>query len=227
MFSWAQVSTLETPVQKPAVTTIFETVMTIMEWMKAAHTVSQANEDTTDTILESDSNITDHKPQPPSKSVFKAPPDTKRWIERALADPGVVTKINIEVIVKNCRTKWTTTLQSQRFKAVTSRFEGAFQASYFISNNGSKLAMVQVVEHVQRNLVRIGHAPTASEAQLHYLNHIKALADPIIQSVLFNTARIVRIAETVGKIVDKAVNKFFLCHMKEASMKVAGTKLFI
>lgn len=49
----------------------------------------------------------------------------------------------------------------------------------------------------------------------------KAVAYKIVKSVLFSKAFIVSIAENVGKMVDRAVDKYGLRNMEEASMTVA------
>lgn len=98
-----------------------------MELMKAAQTVSKANEDMSDTVSESDPDATGYKAQPLWKSVVKLPSDMTSKIERPLADLGVVTKTDVEVIVENYVSKRTNTLLSQILRAVESTFKDAFK----------------------------------------------------------------------------------------------------
>lgn len=67
----------------------------------AARTVTKSGEDMSCTLLESEFDATDYKPQLPSKSVVKPPSHVKIDIGRPLADIGVVTKSAIEQILEN------------------------------------------------------------------------------------------------------------------------------
>lgn len=134
------------------------------ECVMAAHTVTKTNEDMACTLVKSDSDSTDYNPQPPSKSIVKPSYDMRSEIESALADFIVVTKTDVEPIVKNDVTKWTTTLQSQIVKAVESLFKNTMQTSYFNSNNGLKSALFNVFEQALGQVVRSGHTLTESEA---------------------------------------------------------------
>lgn len=78
----------------------------------AARTVMLANEHRAGTIMKSESNATEYKPQPQLKSVVKPPLDKRSRIKHTLADLGVVTKTNVEEIVENLLSKCKTCLQS-------------------------------------------------------------------------------------------------------------------
>lgn len=83
------------------------------EGMMAAHTVTRANEDMDGTVVESDSDADDYKPQLQSKSVHNPPSDMKSDVECSLADLDVVTNTDDEEIVYNGLTKGTNTLPLQ------------------------------------------------------------------------------------------------------------------
>lgn len=59
----------------------------------AAHTVTKANEDMGGTVVKSDSDAIEYKPQPPSKSAVKPLSDVGSKIEITLADHGVCRKL--------------------------------------------------------------------------------------------------------------------------------------
>lgn len=80
-----------------------------------------------------------------------------------LADLGIVTKTEVEGIVKTCLTKCTSTLQSQIVKTVESTLEDPIQVSNFSSNNGLKTAMSNAIEQPLSRVVPSGRAPTTSE----------------------------------------------------------------
>lgn len=62
----------------------------------AGHTVTKAYKDVASIVVESDSNATDQKPQPLSKSFVEPQSDTRIEIERALAVLVVLTKTKIQ-----------------------------------------------------------------------------------------------------------------------------------
>lgn len=130
--------------QKPAVTTNWKTAPTIVERLMAAHSITRAIENMACTVVQSDSDATGDRPQPPSNSVIKPPLDMRRELKRALAHLSIMTKTDVEAIVQNRLTKCTNNLESLIFKSVDSTFEDALQASYFNSNNDPKFAMFNV-----------------------------------------------------------------------------------
>lgn len=88
-----------------------DTAPPFIEGVTAVHKVTMANEEMAGTLVESDSDCTDYKPQTPSKSVVKPLSDMRSKIERALADLNVVTRTVIKEIVEERLTKWINTLQ--------------------------------------------------------------------------------------------------------------------
>lgn len=65
-----------------------------MEHVSAVHTVTRAAEDMDGTIVESESDDTEHKPQRPLKYFIKSSSDTRSKITYELAD------ISVEAIVE-------------------------------------------------------------------------------------------------------------------------------
>lgn len=111
-------------------TTVKDRVLSFMKSLMAAHTFMKASKYASSTSIEGDTNNTEHKPQLLSKTVAKPSSCMKREIEHTLTDLRLMTKFDIEAIVKNPVTKCINTFQSQIFKAVGSRFEDALQAIY-------------------------------------------------------------------------------------------------
>lgn len=70
-------------------------------------------------------------------------------------------------------------------------------------------------------------APTISEAEICSVSQTKAVTKKIFQSVLFNTRFLISSAETIAKMVDRAVHESHSRDMKEASATNAGKKLMI
>lgn len=106
-----------------------------MERVMNADTFTKAEEDATGMVVEGDSDATDYKLQPPSKSVCKPLSDMRSKMESALADIGVQAKNELGAIVEIRRSKWTHSLQLEIIKDVQSTFEDALTASFFNSNN--------------------------------------------------------------------------------------------
>lgn len=156
----------ETVLTEPVVTAGEEAAPSFMERVLELHTVTCAAEDMAATVVESGSDDTQHKPQPPSKTVVMSSPDTRSEMEHALADAGFMTNADVEAIVEIRLTKWTSTPQSQIVEAVESTFEEALQARCFNSNNVLKAAMFRVVEQALGKVVRSGRAPAVSGAEM-------------------------------------------------------------
>lgn len=110
----------ETSLPEPAAKTARETVPSRVEPILVVHTVNMATKDVDGTAVESDSDATEHKLQPPSKSVPKLSLDTRRGIKRVLADLNVVKRIDVEAIVENRLKKKMSTLQLHIVKILES-----------------------------------------------------------------------------------------------------------
>lgn len=95
-----------------------EKVLFSTECTKAAHTVMDDKEDMAETVIERQSISTDYKLKPQSTFVFNQLSDAGRKIVQTLADLSVLPKTEIDELLENCLTKWTTTLFSQTFLAV-------------------------------------------------------------------------------------------------------------
>lgn len=67
--------------------------------------------------------------------------------------------------------------------------------------------MFKVVEQVFGKVVQFVYAPIVYGAKLQSLVQIEFVAEKVIQSVLSNMGFIVTIAETVGKLVNRAVEE--------------------
>lgn len=187
----------------------------------AVPTFKKANEELANTIVESDSNIFEYKPQQPCKYVFKPPLDVKIDIERASAHIGVVTRTYVEAIGENCPAKWTSTIQSQPVMAFRDRLEDVLQARCFHSNNVLKSDMFNVVEQALSEVIQFGRAATSSEPKMLPRIPENAVPDTIVNSVLSNTGFILSIAETEGKMMYTAVDENCLRDREHASSKVA------
>lgn len=103
----------ETALLEPASKTAKEVAPWYMEPAFTVHTVSSAVEDISSTIVESDSDTTEQSLQPALKSVLNPSFDTRNEIARMWANLGVMTRPDIEGIVKARLTKLTNTLQGQ------------------------------------------------------------------------------------------------------------------
>lgn len=97
-----------------------------IERVMAVHTVTTGDGDMAGTVIKSDSDTTNYKLQPTSKSIITLASDTRSKIERAFADVSVLTKTDVERMVENRLTKWTNSVKWQTFKAVESTFENAY-----------------------------------------------------------------------------------------------------
>lgn len=87
--------------------------------------------------------------------------------------------------------------------------------------------MLQVAEQAPGEVARSNSALIEFKAEMRSLVQTKAVADTIVQSVLFTTGLIFLIPEYFGKVVDIAINELRLCNLKEAFMAAAGTELSI
>lgn len=91
-----------------------------MDRIWAKHSMSCATENMAGTVIQSDSNSTDPKPQPHSKTMVNSSLDTKGGMEPVLAYIREITKTDFRVIVETRLTRCTSALQSQIMKFVES-----------------------------------------------------------------------------------------------------------
>lgn len=113
---------------KPANTTSNETAPSVMEHVKAVHTVPSANEEMAGTFVEIDQDSIAYRLQPRGNSAAKLSLDTRSEIKCASADLGFMTKTVVETIVEKWLNKYANTLVWQTFSSVYSTFEDALQS---------------------------------------------------------------------------------------------------
>lgn len=202
-----------------------ETVTSFLELVMAAHTLTTSNGDMAATVAENDSDSTDYKPHPPLKPVAKLPSDMKSDIKCALADLGVVTKIDVKVIGQNRLSRRTNTLWSQTVKTVEYTFGDTLPASYFNTNNGLKSTSIKVVEQSLGEVARSSFAPAVSKAEMPTLAQTKLVAYKVFRSLLCNTGILVPIAGTVAKILKRAVDEYNLNGIEESLKTTTKDKL--
>lgn len=171
------------------------TAQLFMVWVLPAHIVNKAADDVTGTFIENDFDATEHKLELLSSPVVKLSSDKKSEIERVLTGLNLMTKTDVEMIVENSLTRWTTTLQSYIVKTVEFAFERTSQASLLDSNNGLKSIMFTVIEVVLGLVIRSGRALMVSQAQKCSTARTRVLDDRNLQAVVFSTGHIVLIAE--------------------------------
>lgn len=94
-----------------------------MERVLAAHNITGTGDGMGNTVVKSDLDDRNNSSQQHSKTFTKLLPDRIGVIRCVLADPGVVTKTDVGAIGPNCLLKYTNTLQSGVFTAVTFMFE--------------------------------------------------------------------------------------------------------
>lgn len=90
-----------TTLTEPAIKAGKEGYLSFMQSFLAVYTVPNDAEYMTDNVVERDSEDTEHKLHPPSKSGVKSSPDTRSEIEQVLADLSGVTKTDVKVIVES------------------------------------------------------------------------------------------------------------------------------
>lgn len=93
----------------------------------ALHTVTNANEDMADTVIESDFNATACKQQHLLKSILKSPSEITSELSCTWAYLDVVAKTGVEAIVENCLTNWTELLQLQMIKPSSTHSESHYR----------------------------------------------------------------------------------------------------
>lgn len=112
--------------------------------------------------------------------------------------------------------------------AVESTLKDTLQASYFNSSeHGLKTAMFNRVEQALGEMVRSGHLPTISKAEMQRPVQNKSLTHTIVHSVLSNTGIVFLIAERMGNLVDRAIDEHSLRDIEKASTITADTDPFI
>lgn len=135
----AKSESFKTVLPEPTVMTSRETAEPFLERVMAAHTAIKAHEEASGAFVESDTDTMDGRQQQPLKSVDKPLSYTRSEIEHLLAYLIVMTRTNVEGIIKNHLVIRTKSLQPQIFKAVKSILEDTLQESYFNSNNSLNL----------------------------------------------------------------------------------------
>lgn len=76
--------------------------------------------------------------------------------------------------------------------------------------------MLNIADQVLSKMVQSGRAPIVTEAQMRDIVQVKSLANIIIQAVLSNTGFHIAIAETVCRLLDRAVDECRLWDNEEA-----------
>lgn len=89
--------------------------------------------------------------------------------ESTSPDLGVVTRTDVDVVVRNRMTTCTNILQSQVVEAAASIFKDATQESYFNSNNGLEFGLGNVVEQVLGKVIRPSRAITVPKVDMSRL----------------------------------------------------------
>lgn len=112
-------------------------------------------------------------------------------------------------------------------KTVEPTSKEELQASNFNSNNDIKTSMFDVIEEGLNAMVRPGRALHYQRLKCAISPKTKSVADVTVQTVLSNKGFIVPIAETVGKLVDRAVDDCHLHDIKKASRTTADINLSI
>lgn len=159
-------SSFETMLPEPVGLTNKETAPSSMKRVLAAHTFTNADLYMSGNVIESGSNAIYYKPQLLAKSIVKPPSNMKSKTGLALANLGLLTKIDVEEIVESRLTKCTKTLQSQTLKSVEFTFEEELQSISLNSNDGLKSTMSIVVVQALSKIVRSGGAPRLCRAEI-------------------------------------------------------------
>lgn len=96
----------DTSLPEPVVTITKHAASLFMDPALAAHIFIQTAKDVTGTIVVSDSDYPEPKPQLLLKSIVRSISDTRREIEAVLGDFGIVMESNVETIVENHSKDW-------------------------------------------------------------------------------------------------------------------------
>lgn len=174
----------------------------------AAHTVKKAKKDIACTVIESDPDATDYKPQQSLKSFVKPLFDLRSFIQHAIADLPVLTRTDVDGIVENHLSKCTNTLRSPILKAMESTLKEEWEANYFDSNIGLKSPLFNVVKQALGEVVWSDRVPTVSSKKVRSLVRTKDIVDSIILSVLLNMGCLFPIPETFEKMVYRAIDEY-------------------
>lgn len=160
------------------------------------------------------------------KSLAKLDSNRRCNIEPLSTIQGDVTKNKVHAIANSHWTEHMSTLQLQIVKTIRTTFKGALPLSYFSSsNNCFKTSMVSVDEQALSKMEPCGRVPTIWKGQICDLVQIRLVANRIVQNVLSNTGLLIQIAETVIKLVYKAVDEWHLLYIKIVPKKATGTDL--
>lgn len=211
---------------EPAATATKDVAPSFSERLLVAHTVMSTVEGMTRSVVESDFDNTENKPQPPSMFVAKSSTDTRSEIERILADLGIVTKAEVQSIVGTPMTKWTSRLQLLIFNAVEPTLGNALQFSYSNLRKCLKTAMLNVIKQTLVEVVRSGRALTETKAGMFDLVQTKLAADIMISTVLSNRDSTVPIAEMVSKLVDRAKNEHHMYDLDRALTTTSSNYIY-
>lgn len=96
-----------------AVMTNKKTAPSFVERVMSVHTITMDSKYMAGNVVESDYDAPSYKPKPSLKTLDKLLCGMRSEIELALADLGVVTKADVEIIVANRLTKWSNMVHSQ------------------------------------------------------------------------------------------------------------------
>lgn len=140
-------------------------------------------------------------------------------------DLDIVTKSDIKAIVENCMTNWNNTLSLQIGNAMESTFKDTLNVSNLNLIYRLKSAILNVLKLALGEMVRSCRACTSSKAKMCSCIHTKAVADTIVKSELSNKAFFIPIAETAGKMVDRAGGEYR--QRKKASKTVTDSEMLI
>lgn len=134
-------------------------------------------------------------------------------------------KTCVEAINETRVTRWTNEHQSQIIKNVKYTFEDALQANWPKSYKDFKTAVFNIIETALRGVAQYNCATRVVEALMCNLGQTKSIADIIVQAVLSSTGSIVPIAETVDRVVDRAVDERSSRNTEQVSTTTASTDL--
>lgn len=91
-------------------------------------------------------------------------------------------------------------------ETVADTFEDAIQTSYSDSNEGLKSAMVHIVEHALKNIIRAGQGYVFDEIQLGHLMQSESIVEQMVKCVLSSPMFIVPLVDIAWNLVDKSID---------------------
>lgn len=131
-------------------------------------------------------------------------------------------RLYVKATVENRLIKWIHTLQQHIFRTVKSTSQGALQTKYFSLNTSLISALFNAIEQALREVIGSGRATTMGQADMWSIVQTATIADLFVQSILSNKGLLFLIANTVGKIEDKAFNDIRLREIEEVPTTVLG-----